>query len=289
VVATALVVCGVQAIANPPKVIEIRVPEPTPPPPPPPPTPQIGPDGQPIPTPPPAPAYHPVREGVRREAREVAGVPPTYLYGRYHVVEVTEEGETEDYVIKMRREGRALEQDCITKRLVFDFGPAAGELPTVLQVAEQQECRKGGLGVYASELALALPSTWAREPVGPDDDDGKAGKGDKARGWKAADEPRERVKLSLPSVQATASLVRVRKPAAGDLHTPSHWLGPESKVERRRIEYKVVAEFPPPAPARKRKAEEAEPPPPMALAVHLLHAGVVWHLEPEPADGPFVK
>jgi hypothetical protein len=247
------------ALASPPRVVEIKVPEPTKPPPlPPPPAPTIGPNGEVIPAPEPAShvAVERVRPGVRREVRKVEGEAPTTLWGRYDVVEVTENDETEDFVIKMEREGKALDQDCITTRRVFDFGPSNGTLPPVLQVAEQERCSKGGLGVYDSEIALAMTATW--------------GQGENA------------ATLEMPAVVATASLVRVRKPDKDDLHTPSHWLGPETRVDRPITKFRVVAEIP--------KARRPTDPPPAATAIHLVaEDGTVWHLEPEPPDSPFAK
>ncbi|MEQ1569127.1 MAG: hypothetical protein ABMA64_26060 [Myxococcota bacterium] len=169
-------------------------------------------------------------------------------------------GVTEYYGIKMEREGKALAQDCVTVRLVFDFGADPG-LPALLQIAEQQQCQKGGLGVYASELALALPATWTTG---------------------------ESTRLSLPEMEARAMLVRVRKPEGDELHTPSHWLGPENRTKRAAVEYAVVAEHgPPPRPVK--GATEPSPEAPI-VAIHLVGGdGSVLHLEPEPPDSPFVR
>jgi hypothetical protein len=193
-----------------------------------------------------------VRQGVRRVPREVTGESPATLWGRYQVVEITEAGETEDFVVKMERAGKAIDKDCIVVRMVFDFGPASNPgLPNVLLVSEQSVCTKGGLGTYANELAVALPATWASAADGS-------------------------LTMSLPPVEGTASLVRLRKPEPENLHSPPHWQGPETKVDRPETKFQVVAELP-----RRKEAGQAP------AVVHLKSGNVVYHLEPEPADGPF--
>jgi hypothetical protein len=261
-----LALLAVGALAN-PKVIELQVPEPSkaPPLPPPPSAPgAVAPDGTPV---------EGMVEGTaaaaqggrapsvaRREPREAKGEAPQALWGRYTVVQVTREGETEDFRIKMDREDRALKQDCITDQLVFDFGEGAvnaGQLPTVISLAEQQLCTKGGFGTYANELSLEMPATWVTEGGG--------------------------VQLTLPPVDATATLVRVRPPSDNDdLNTPSHWLGPVTRMERPRAEFKVLAEY---GAKPRGKAGEAEPHRP--AVVHLVGRDMVYHLEPELGGGLF--
>lgn len=253
------------AFAAPPRVIEIQVPDPTPVPARAPPQVELGPDGQPLP-----PGATGAGGGAgghggrptRSEPREVKGDPPATLWGRYEIVQVTADGETEDFKVKMDREGKALELDCITVRRVFDFGPLAPSpgLPAAVMVSEQQECRKGGLGKYANELTVVLPAAWSSSDGG--------------------------LVLTLPPVQATASLVRVRKPSPEDLHAPPHWLGPKSVVDRDKTEYQVRAELPPARP-KKKKADEAEETGDPPLVVHLVAPDATYHLEPEPPDGPF--
>lgn len=260
---------GGVALAN-PKVIEIKVPEPSkapPPPPPPSPLPAEAPQGVDAEgnaaggTPPvDAAAVQAGRSAARREPREVKGEPPQVLWGRYTVVQVTRAGETEDFRIKMDREARALKQDCITDQLVFEFGQGAEPLPATVTIAEQQLCTKGGLGSYANELGLEMPAVWQA--------DGGA------------------LKLSLPPVEATATLVRVRPPTDNDdLNTPSHWMGPVTEVERGRADFQVLAEYGKPRPGAKSKAQQAEPARP--AVVHLVAKDVVYHLEPEPDGGLF--
>jgi hypothetical protein len=255
-----------EALAN-PKVIELQVPEPSkaPPPPPPPSAPRPGaPEGtMPDATTPAVPAEGgraPV-SAARREAREAKGEAPQALWGRYTVVQITRGGETEDFRIKMDREGRALKQDCITDQVVFDFGElaaSAGQLPAVVSLAEQQLCSKGGFGTYANELSLEVPAAWQTDGTG--------------------------VQLTLPPVSATGVLVRVRPPSDNDdLNTPSHWLGPMTKMERPRAEFKVLAEYG--AKPRAAKAGEAERQRPAVL--HLVGRDTVFHLEPEPDGGLF--
>jgi hypothetical protein len=256
-----LLLLAVGALAT-PKVIELQIPEPSKAPPLPPP-----------PSAPPAPGT-PAAEGTtpaggtpteggvrpasvaRREPREAKGEAPQALWGRYAVVQVTREGETEDFRIKMDREDRALKQDCITDQLLFDFGEGTGQLPATVSLAEQQLCVKGGFGTYANELSLEVPATWQTE--------GGA------------------VQLVLPPIEATATLVRVRPPSDNDdLNTPSHWLGPVTKVERTRAEYKVLAEY-----GAKPRGKAAEAPQRPAV-VHLVGRDMVYHLEPEPDGGLF--
>lgn len=244
---------GTASAQSNPKVIEIQIPEPTPPPPPPPPAPVV--PGDPAATAPTdgvmASAVTATRQGVRRVPREVVGETPATLWGRYQVVEVTEGGETENFAVKMERAGKALDKDCIVVRLVFDFGPASDSgLPNVLLVSEQSTCKKGGLGTYANELAVALPATWSSTDAG--------------------------LTMTLPPVDGTASLVRMRKPEPENLHSPPHWQGPEAKIDRPETQFVVIAEFP-------KKKAAGQPP----TVVHLRSGNTVYHLEPEPADGPF--
>lgn len=244
-----------------PKVIEIQIPEPTAPPPPPPPPPSGAPsnEGNPYDGAPAdagsdgrlASAVGAPRSGVRRGIREMTGETPATLWGRYRVVQITEGGETDDFGVKMQRAGNALDQDCIVERLVFDFGPATDPgLPNVLLLSEQSLCKKGGLGTYANELAVALPATWSSSEAG--------------------------LTMTLPPVDGTASLVRLRKPGVENLHTPPHWQGPEVEIERPETKFLVLAEFP-------KKKTVGQP----ATVVHLRNGTVVYHLEPELADGPF--
>jgi hypothetical protein len=250
------------SVAAPPRVIEIDVPEPTrPPPPPPPPVApnQAGeisvlPDGTVVT----ASVGAPGGRGVRRGVRGVKGKAPAVLAGRYEIVQVTTDGETEDYRLKMEREGKALDQDCITVRRVFDFGGGESPgLPDAVGISEQQECYKGGLGFYSNELWVILPATWTRVEREGEEEVGLA--------------------LQLPSVEARATLVRVRQPERDDLKTPPHWLGPESKIDRERSRYELIAEMPP----GNRPGGPA--------AIHLIDQNVVYHLEPEPEEGPFVR
>ena len=272
----AAIVHSAPSEAAPPRVIEIDVPEPTRPPPPPPPPggpvdpaeqPTILPDGTVVPA-----SATPGAGGrtIRREARKVQGEAPAMLSGRYAIVQVTTDGETEDYRLKMEREGKALDQDCVTVRRVFDFGPGdVPGLPAEIGISEQQECHKGGLGRYANELWVLMPATWSRL-------DGTA------EGGKSA------LALDLPPVEATATLVRVRRPAREDLKTPPHWLGPESRLEQAKTRYELVAELPP-AGRRRATGPDGQELPPGPTAIHLVGPNVVYHLEPEPADGTFVR
>lgn len=258
-----------------PKVIEIKVPEPSkaPPPPPPPTAPAQGAEGETgelMPPPPSLGSPEAAAAGgrplggnaARRGPREVAGEAPIALSGRYEVVQVTRAGQTEDFHIKMDREGRALKQDCITDRLIFDFGEGGSSLPGMLTLAEQQLCSKGGLGSYANELGLELPADWVVSEGG--------------------------LKLMLPPVEATARLVRVRPPADNDdLNTPSHWLGPVTKMEQSKGEFTVLAEYGRRPGQRAPKAGEAAQDRP--AVVHLVGKDFVYHLEPEPNAGLFAE
>lgn len=265
----AVVVLSSSALAN-PKVIEILVPEPTPPPPAP--SPPVS--GDLTGSTPAEAAPNAATEGgtppiarpiVRRGPREVLGSPPAFLQGRYEVVQVTRGQETEDFHIKMDREGRALEQDCITDRYLFDFGTGdlGAALPSQISVALQQRCTKGGLGSYANELSIDVPATWRVEPDG-------------------------RLVMALPPVEATAMLVRVRPPLeSDDINTPSHWVGPVTRIEQRRIEFSVVAEAAKAPTGRRPKPTD----PPVVLppaVVHLVGKELTYHLEPEPALGLFL-
>lgn len=264
---TGLLLFGV-ALAN-PKVIEIEVPAPTPAPPPPhkPPPAQSdpqNPQGDPAATADPAAGAAKSSRVIRQGPREVKGVAPPVLFGRYSVVEVTKAGETEEFHTKMEREGLAVKQDCITDRLIFDFGAGpSSQLPNLVSIADQQRCTKGGFGSYASEISVEIPAQWRLEPDG-------------------------RLILSMPPVEATTSLVRVRLPAENnDLNTPSHWLGPTTRMERQKIELSVLAEPGKPPPGARRRDD---PEPVVAPAViHLVGPDVIYHLEPELDAGIFAE
>jgi hypothetical protein len=245
---------------DPGKVIELRVPEPTQMPPLPP-SPTAAPADDPTAATATAPAA--ARGAARPKAavtlRPVTGISPSTLWGRYMVVQVTEGGETVSYAEKMARASMALQADCTTVGLVFDFGAPNPGLPQQVQIAEYRHCTKGGLGTYASELALALPATFDPTPGG--------------------------LSLKLPAVKALGSLVRVRTPTEQDLSTPSHWMGPQVTMQRPEVQYTVVAEFDPP----KKGAAPGDPATP-ARVVHLVSGGgaaelgspqIVLHLEPE--------
>ena len=166
----------------------------------------------------------------------------------FSVVQLTEGGATEDFRIKMDRAGRALNQDCITVAMVFDFGRgAAAGLPNRVRLVERQECYKGGLGRYLNEMALDLPLAWTKTEAG--------------------------VVMTIPEIRATSGLVRLRR--AGGFGTAPQWLGPETKVERARTDYVVLAE-----PPKGRNVEGV-------AALHLTAGHQVLHLEPQTEVGPF--
>jgi hypothetical protein len=205
-----------------------------------------------------APAQPVATASVANTSRRVQGVrkadgdAPANVFGRYHVAEITEAGETEDFRTKMDRAGRALEDDCIVVKMAFDFGPApaegaTGHRPRSVHLAQAERCERGGLGTYAQELAVEVPATWA-----------------------AADGA---VTLALPAVTLLSDYVRLRLPADGDMRTPSQWLAPDASVELVETTWRIVAE-----PAGRR----GELP-----VLHLSDGKVVMHLEADPGDGPF--
>lgn len=181
----------------------------------------------------------------RREQRKMNGEAPTALFGVWQVVQVTELGETEDYRIKMERAGKALDEDCIITDTWFDFGPPPTEpgLPAEVTVTQVQRCEKGGLGTFSSETSLTTGAKWS------------SGEG---------------TEVELPAVRADQQLIRLRVAEEAG-RTPSNWVGPELRVDRDSVKYRVLAEYPP-----RRKGEGGRP-----VAVHLKTGnGVVWHLEP---------
>ncbi len=182
----------------------------------------------------------------------VAQEPGNIFSGTYRVARITTNGETEDYAEKMARAGRALDEDCITKRLVFDFGPDAPEgatqhRPGSVAVHLQQECKRGGLGVYRSELSVEVTATWANV------DDGG-------------------VTLSTAKVEAASGYTRLREPAEGDMRAPPHWLGPEQNIKRDATTYVVEVDKP-----RRRRDRPS---------VRLVDEGTTLHLEPIDGAGP---
>ncbi|MCB9686826.1 MAG: hypothetical protein H6738_13120 [Alphaproteobacteria bacterium] len=223
-----------------PKHIEVQLPEPDPP--------GLNPNA-PLPenqvvVPAPGPSHTAATRVVRREKREAVGTPPTSLSGRWAVVQVTDLGETEDFVTKMERSAMALDADCKTVAMIFDFGPspATPTLPRTVEISERRECYKGGLGRYMSEITLKSGVSW--------------GMGDQSQ-----------VLMRLPEMRADSNLVRLK--FGPDTQTPPQWLGPDTRTERERSEYAVLTEFP------KRGNEETP------IAVHLSSAnGQTLHLEP---------
>lgn len=187
----------------------------------------------------------------RDTPRPVRGEAPALLHGRYHVVEVTVAGVTEDFANKMERAGRALNEDCIVVRQVFDFGPAPEEgttsyRPREVEVIQIRECDVGGLGKYAEEVSMILPAQWTE------------GEGS--------------VSLTLPAATVVADFVRVDVPKQGEMRMAPQWLAAESRVQRGTTAYAVIAE-----PARR-----------AALPVlHLTTSEQVYHLEEDPVDSSF--
>jgi hypothetical protein len=178
----------------------------------------------------------------RREVRQIAGEAPASLAGTWSVVQLTELGETEDYRIKMEREGKALDEDCIVIATWFDFGGGGGGLPAEVTVTQVQQCEKGGLGAFSSETSMTSAVTWT---------------------------PGQLLSLELPEVRVDEQLIRLRI-ADEPGRTPSNWVGPELRVERPSVKYTVLAEYPP------RKKDGDRP-----TALHLTGTnGAVWHLEP---------
>ncbi len=190
----------------------------------------------------------------RKVPRPVEGEVPVNLYGRYHIVEITEAGVTEDYANKMERAGRALNDDCLTLRYIFDSGPLPvvegeeieGHRPIELELTRIQRCDVGGLGTYAEESTLVLRPIWT---------EGEAS-----------------VTLQLPSMAMNTDYVRLKAPSDGNMRTPQQWLSPTSTLATGGITYLLIAE-----PARRG-----------ALPVlHLTTGDKVLHLEADPGDSPF--
>ena len=185
----------------------------------------------------------------RDTPRPVRGDAPADLWGRYHVVEVTNAGITEDFANKMERAGRALNEDCIVVRQVFDFGPqpeaeGAGHRPREVELIQIRECDVGGLGNYAEETSMIIPARWT-EGAGS-------------------------VTLTLPEAAVVSHFIRVSPPR--DMDTRPQWLAPESRVQRGATSYAVIAE-----PSRRG-----------ALPVlHLTSSDQVFHLEADPGDSSF--
>lgn len=183
--------------------------------------------------------------------RPVRGDAPERIYGRYHVVEVTVAGVTEDFANKMERAGRALNEDCVVTRQIFDFGPAPaddtpGYRPREVEVVQFRECDVGGLGKYAEEVSMMLPAQWT-------EGDGS-------------------IALNLPPATVLADFVRVDVPKVGEMRMAPQWLAPEARVQRGKTSYAVIAES-----ARRG-----------ALPVlHLTTSEQVYHLEADPADSSF--
>lgn len=188
----------------------------------------------------------------RGTPRPVRGDAPAQMHGRYHVVEVTVAGVTEDFANKMERAGRALNEDCIVVRQLFDFGPlpaddsAAAHRPREVEVVQIRECDVGGLGKYAEELSMVLQAQWTE------------GEGS--------------VSLTLPAATVMADFVRVDVPQAGEMKMAPQWLAPESRVQRGTTSYAVIAE-----PARRGDLP----------VLHLTTSEQVYHLEADPADSEF--
>lgn len=187
----------------------------------------------------------------RKVPRPFRGRAPEYLHGRYHVVEVTEGGQTEDYRNKMERAGRALDDDCIVLRTRFDFGglpaePGTRYRPRSVTITRIQECSVGGLGKYAEELTTVLDVTY--------------------------EESDDHVTLTLPQAKVMSDYVRLKRPSEGDMPSPPQWLAPATIVERDREQWRLIAE-----PAARGRLP----------VLHLTNDSVVWHLEPDPGDSPF--
>lgn len=187
---------------------------------------------------------------ITRDApRPVQGDAPIDLYGRYSVVEVTVAGVTEDFVNKMERAGRALNEDCVVVRQIFDFGPPpeamGGYRPREVEVVQIRECDVGGLGKYAEEVAMILPARWTE------------GEGS--------------VTLSLPAATVLADFVRVDVPR-DDKKMAAQWLAPEARVQRGETSYAVISE-----PGRRGELP----------VLHLTTSEQVFHLEADRADSSF--
>lgn len=191
----------------------------------------------------------------RKVPRPVEGEAPVNLHGRYHIVEVTEAGITEDYANKMERAGRALNEDCLTLRYIFDFGPLPevdegeeieGHRPIEIELIRVQRCEVGGLGTYAEESAMVLRPMWT--------------------------ESEDSITLQLPSVAMNTDYVRLKAPTDGHRRTPPQWLSPTHTFATGGITYLLIAE-----PARR----DALP------VLHLTTGDKVLHLEADPGDSPF--
>ncbi len=150
----------------------------------------------------------------RDTPRPVNGDAPDNVWGRYEVVEVTQAGITEDSRNKRERAGRALNEDCIVTRSIFDFGPLpsaeegeapSGHRPKEVELTQVRECDVGGLGKYAEEVTMVVPATWME------------GEGS--------------VTLELPRVRVVADFVRLSPPRDGDMRTPPQWLAPDTSLE----------------------------------------------------------
>ena len=187
----------------------------------------------------------------RRVPRPVAGDAPVALYGRYHVVEITQAAITEDFANKMERAGRALNDDCIVVRQIFDFGPMPEDIeaphrPAKVEIAQHRECDVGGLGKYAEETSMRLAATWG------------AGEGVAT--------------LELPSATVLADFVRVSPPREGEMKMPPQWLAPDTEMKHDRSTYLIIAE----------RARRGQLP-----VLHLTVGDQVLHLEPDAADSSF--
>ena len=187
----------------------------------------------------------------RKVPRPVVGDAPVALYGRYHIVEITQAAITEDFANKMERAGRALNDDCIITRKVFDFGTAPEDLttrhrPATVEIVQYQECDAGGLGKYAEETAMTLPATWSE-----------------GEGFAT---------LELPKASVLADFVRVSPPREGEMRTPPQWLAPDTRMDHHGSTYVIIAE----------RARRGQLP-----VLHLTVGDQVLHLEPDPADSSF--
>ncbi len=191
----------------------------------------------------------------RKVPRPVQGAAPINLHGRYHVVEVTEAGITEDYANKMERAGRALNEDCLTLRYIFDFGPLPvlpegevleGHRPLEVALTRIQSCDVGGLGTYAEESTLVVAARW--------------------------EEAEAATTLSLPATAMNTEYVRLRTPPEGHMRTPPQWLSPKGRFSTHAHSYQIMAE---------KARRDALP------VLHLILDDKVLHLEADPGDSPF--
>lgn len=178
--------------------------------------------------------------------------PGDVIHGAYTVARITVNGETEDYREKMERADRALDEDCITRALLFDFGgpPAEGAVahrPPAVEVLTQQECKRGGLGVYGSEVSTIIPTTWGAAEGGG-------------------------ITLSTAKVEVVTGYTRLREPADGDMRTPPHWLAPEQRIQRDALTYVVEVD---------KARGKARP------VMRLTSDGTTLHLEPVERNAAF--